>query len=203
MRNLFESIDEAILKAPHADFINLKNFVLAEYKINYHINDCFSITKLQGVSSKHQLLFQKFESRVQQSNLLFMVDSIFPIILSDLALDVLLGKVKSFREYIQAKRSPIEIGILANEEYLKYKFFQFVHSLLYSDVSSKKLCDGTPKTNKVFCIKNESGEIGFYTFYEQQELQLLLLDKLKLEIDLSSSTISKHSVKLCLKIYYP
>lgn len=194
---------EALIQSvSQADFINLKNLVLAEYKINYHINDCFSITKLEKVSSKHQLLFQKFESKVQQSNLLF-VDSIFPIILSDLALDVLLGKVTSFSEYIQAKRSPVEIGILANEEYLKYKFFQFVHSLLYSDVSSKKVCDGTPKTNKVFCIKNESGEIDFYTFYEQQVLQLLLLDKLKLEIDLSSSTISKHSVKLCLRIYFP
>jgi hypothetical protein len=193
-------MESSIHFVPQADFINLKNLVLAEYKINYHINDCFSITKLENVSSKHQLLFQKFENRVQQSNLLFMVDSIFPIILSDLALDVLLGKVTSFSEYIQAKRSPIEIGILANEEYLKYKFFQFVHSLLYSDVSSKKVCDETPKTNKVFCIKNESGEIDFYTFYEQQALQLLLLDKLMLEIDLSSSTVSKSNVKMNLLI---
>ncbi|MBP6303057.1 MAG: HpaII family restriction endonuclease [Bacteroidia bacterium] len=194
-------MESSMHSIPQADFINLKNLVLAEYKINYHINDCFSINKLEDVSSKHQLLFQKFESRVQQSNLLFMVDSIFPIILSDLALDVLLGKVTSFSEYIYAKRSPIEIGILANEEYLKYKFFQFVHSLLYSDVSSKKVCDGTLKTNKVFCIKNESGEIDFYTFYEQQVLQLLLLDKLKLEIDLKSSTVSKFNVKINLLIH--
>lgn len=199
MRNPFESIDEAKLKAPQADFINLKNLVLAEYKIHYHINDCFSITKLDEVSSKHQLLFQKFESKVQQTNLLF-VDSIFPIILSDIALDVLLGKVTSFSEYIHTKRNPIEIGILANEEYLKYKFFQFVHAMLYSNASSKKVCDGTLKTNKVFCIKNESGEILFYTLYEQQALQLLLLDKIKLEIDLTSSTVSKSNVKINLQM---
>jgi len=50
------------------------------------------------------LLFQKFENKIQQMNLV-LVDSYFPIILADLPLEVFINRVESFTEYIEANKS--------------------------------------------------------------------------------------------------
>jgi hypothetical protein len=50
-------------------FIKLHNTIFAEYNIIYHINDNFSIRELSEFLNKYQLLFIKFENKVQQLNL--------------------------------------------------------------------------------------------------------------------------------------
>jgi len=187
-------------ESKHPDFIKIQGQTFAEYTIIYHINDCYAIDELSKFRDKHQLLFQKFKNNKQQFNLA-LLDSRFPNIVADLALDVFLNNVTSFNDYILSKKSIIVIDTVIDEAYFKYKFFLFIHYLLYSDIASTKtLYKGEVETNKVFCIKNANGEIDFYSIYDQNKLQLLLLNKMKLEIDTNASSISKTEVRLCFKI---
>ena len=182
------------------DFINLKGKPFAECKIIYHINDCYSIKQLSEFRCKNQLLFQKFNSKTQQLNL-SLVDSIFPNILSDVALDVFLNKVSTFNEYIRAEKTILVISPERDKEYFKYKFFTFINYLLYRDIASNKIYKGKIHDIRNYCLKNKGGEIEFYSIYDQNELQLMLLDKMKLQIDLKSSSIGKEEVTLYLKIF--
>lgn len=84
------------------EFINLKNIKFSDYQIIYHVNDGFKVNNLQDFKFKEQLLFQQFKNRTQQLNLMF-VDTIFPMILADLALLVILKKTKSLADYINSK----------------------------------------------------------------------------------------------------
>lgn len=181
------------------NIIKLKGKFFSEYKIIYHINDCFSVKKLSNFNSKHQLLFQKFENKVQQINLV-LIDSFFPVILADVALEVFLNKVNSFNEYIEAKKPIIVFDANRDKDYFKHKFFTFIHLLLYSEIDSDKICKGDIQTDKIFCIRNDLSELQFYSIYEQSQLQLMLLDRMNLEINFKSSSISKEEVKLNLQI---
>lgn len=96
-------------------FIHLKEKVFAEYKIIYHINDGYAIKELSRFSSKHQLLFQKFSNKIQQMNLMY-VDSIFPIHLADVALELFFNRVSAFRSYgfLEKKFVVIDEGMDVN-----------------------------------------------------------------------------------------
>lgn len=188
------------LEEDKREFIKLKGRTFAKYKIIYHINDCFHIDDLSRFSIKHQLLFQKFESREQQINLMY-VDSIFPIILADLALDVFLQKVYSFHDYLSSEKSIFVSFVGSSNLYFRHKIVSFIKLLAYSDISEEKYSKGKIDSEKIFCIKDELGSTNFYTIYDQHKLVDLLVDKMKLEIDLKSSFISKTEVSLYLKIF--
>lgn len=116
-------------------FINLNNLTFAEYVIVYRINDLYSINVLSKFSSKHQLLFQRFERKNQQMNLMF-VDSIFANILADVTLEVFLNETTSFSKYI-GSQSKIKLVARKDEDrFFKYKFLNFIHMLLYSDIAT-------------------------------------------------------------------
>ena len=182
-------------------FIKLKELTFAEYDIIYHINDCFSINQLSAVHSKHQLLFTKYSDKIQQMNLV-LIDSLFPTILADVALEVFLNKVTTFQQYIQLKKTFSVIDSINDRHYLKHKFVSFIHHLLYSEISSKAVCTGEIQSDKVYCLKNSAGELQFYSIFEQNELQLMLLDKLQLQINHKSSSISDEQIKLSLQIKF-
>lgn len=180
-------------------YINLQGKTLGNYLITYHVNDCYKISELSKFSFKHQLLFQKFESKIQQMNLM-LIDSVFPIILADLTLEVFINDIKSFNQYI-ASENKIKIMNISDEmNYFEYKFYHFIYYLLYSKIALNKVCKGESLLNMVYSLKNKMGELERYSIYERNILQLILLNRIKLEIDLASSSINKHQVKLCLNL---
>jgi len=185
-----------------ASFINLKGKIFAEYNIIYRINDKFSVSNLSQFKNKYQLLFQRFESKVQQLNLV-MIDSLFPSILSDIALEVFLNNISSFNQYIDLKKTikVIDADSKVEKEYFKYKFLTFIHQLLYSEIATDNVFNGKILTDRIYCLKNNNGEIEFYSFFEQNKLQQLLFEKMRIEINLDTSSISRKEVKLCLKIF--
>lgn len=182
-------------------FMNLRNKTFAKYFIKYRINDLYSINEITKFRSKHQLLFQKIENINQQVNLA-IVDSVFANILADVLLEVFLNNISTFNQYISTKN---KISLVDKKDeliYFKYKFFNFIHFLLYSEIALNKTFKGEISSDRVYCIKNVSGEIEYYSYFDQAELQLKLLDDLQLEIDLDSSSISNKTVKLCLRIFH-
>ena len=182
-------------------FIKLKELTFGEYSIIYHINDCFSINQLSAIHSKHQLLFTKYSDKIQQMNLV-LIDSLFPAILADVALEVFLNEVSTFKQYIQLKKTITVIDRVNDKNYLKHKFLSFIHHLLYSEISSNKVCIGEIQSDKIYCLKNSTGELQFYSIYEQNELQLMLLDNMNLVINRESSSITDEQIKLSLQIKF-
>ena len=182
-------------------FINLSKKTFARYFFEYRINDLYTINELTKFRSKHQLLFQKLGNINQQVNLA-IVDSVFANILADVLLEVFLNHISTFNQYILTKN---KISIVEKKDeivYFKCKFFNFIHFLLYSGIALNKTFKGEISSDRIYCIKNTSGEIEYYSFLDQAELQLKLLDDLQLEIDLDFSSISNKTVKLCLRIFH-
>jgi hypothetical protein len=180
-------------------FTHLKGKVFAEYNIIYHINDGYSIKELNQFSTKHQLLFQKFSSKVQQMNLMF-VDSIFPIHLADVALETFLNEVSSFKEYTFLQKDFVVIDIKRDINYFTRKFYDFILHLLFSNIASDTVFREEIQRDNVYCLKDESGELRYYSIYEQRELQDLLFDKMRLEINLKDSFIRKQNLTLSFRI---
>ncbi|MFM9838829.1 MAG: HpaII family restriction endonuclease [Cyclobacteriaceae bacterium] len=181
--------------------ITLKNRTFAEYSFVYRINDAYSINDLSKFHGKHQLLFQKLESKSQQLNLVF-VDSVFANVLADVVLEVFLNEINSFNQYSISKSKIKLVDEKDESRYFKYKFFNFIHLLLYSDIATSNAFKGNEFSDRVYYFKNKFGELEYFSIYEQSKLQLKLLDELNLEIDFDSSSISDQMIKLCLKISY-
>jgi len=188
------------LEENQRDFINLKGKNFADYQIIYHINDCYQITDLSRFRTKDQLLFQKFESKEQQMNLMY-VDTIFPILLSELALFVFVDEVKSFEDYLKLKKQVRILQIESDKFYLKYKIIDFIKQLVYSNIAGKTYSNGHFYNDRIYCIKNDFGEIDFYSIIDQLKLFNFLIKKIKLEIDFNSSRVTENEVNLCLKIF--
>lgn len=183
------------------DFIALNNKLVAEYFLIFRINDSYSINEISKFKNKHQLLFQKVEDKSQQLNLMF-VDSVFVNILADLALEVLLKNISSIQEYILSKEKIKLVEDLNEVNYYRYKFSDFIHLVLFGDISSAKQFKYELFTDRVFCLKNISGELEYFSIYEQKELQAKLLNESKVEIDYNVSSISNQEVKLCLRFIF-
>lgn len=183
------------------DFIALNNKLVAEYFLIFRINDSYSINEISKFKNKHQLLFQKVEDKSQQLNLMF-VDSVFVNILADLALEVLLKNISSIQEYILSKEKIKLVEDLNEVNYFRYKFSDFIHLVLFGDISSAKQFKHELFTDRVFCLKNISGELEYFSIYEQKELQAKLLNESKVEIDYNVSSISNQEVKLCLRFIF-
>lgn len=188
-----------MVKILPANFIHLKQLVLGEYNFIYHTNDGHKITRLWKFSSKHQLLFQKLENKVQQMNLM-LVDSVFPVLLADIVLEVFLNKVRSLKEYKEKAKIDLGLRIPVDEKYLKYKFKDFLELSLYSNISSKHVCNGDMDTSKVFYFKDNEGELKYYSMYERFLLFDHLVDTMQLKIDFKKSFIHGAEVSLCLSI---
>lgn len=194
-----QSFSPSLINTTQPNFIHLKNKTFAEYNFTYHINDGYSVKELTKFNDRNQLLFQKINSKVMQMNLM-MVDSVFPLLLSEVVISVFLDKSESFQEYIDEKKSIFISNKEYDSELLKYKFRQFIHYLLFSDIFSKNVFNGNIDSNKVYYIKDENRELKYYSTFEQNELQELMFQKMKLEIDLKKSIIRKDEVEICLRI---
>ncbi len=188
------------LEERKSTFININNKTLATYSFVYKINDAYSVDNLNKFKSKSQLLFQKIEDKNQQLNLMF-VDSAFANILADVALEVFLKGISSFSEYLNSKTKIKILEEKEEEQYFKYKFNHFIHLLLYTDISSSKVFNGEILTDRVYCFKNNIGELDYFTIYDQSKLQLKLFNELKLKIDFDHSTIEGGMVKLGVGVW--
>jgi hypothetical protein len=181
--------------------IPLKNKLLAEYRIVYHINEGYAIKRLVAFSGRYQLLFTRYQSKVQHKNLM-QVDSIFPNLLADVALDVLLYKVNSFSEYIQREKSIIVISPKIDKSYFRHIFKSFIHCLLFSEIASaKNKYTGVLNKGKLYCLEHNKEKIFFDFLLQPKGLKELLLEKIKLQVNTRASAFVKGDVVLCLEVY--
>jgi hypothetical protein len=181
------------------DFIQLKGLTLATYVIVYRINDGYSATDISQIHSKFQLLFQRFGNLHQQRNLM-MVDSVFPVLMADIALEVLLGVVRSLREYIGSEKTLKIVPDGYEELYLPHKFHDFIELLVYSDIASKHSSKVERDFRRIYCRKSTADEFEYFTLYERLKLYDYLMREMRLEIDWEKSGIKGHEARLCLRL---
>jgi len=183
------------------NFIHLKDKIFAEYNFIFHINDGYLINALSNFNSKDQLLFQKIKSKTLQLNLM-MVDSIFPLILADVTLEVFLNGIRSFHEYAQLKNKIVINDLKLECNYLEYKFKNFIHYLLFSDIASQTTFKGIINLDRVYYLKNKIEELKYYSIFEQKEIQELLYINARLEINIDKSFINDDKANICLTIRF-
>ena len=132
-----------------------------------------------------------------------LVDSVFPIILAKVALQTLFGKISSLQDYIDLNKFLVVIDSETDKIYFRNKFIEFIHQLLFTNIASENVCKGEEDREKIFYLKKESSEIEYYPIFRQIELQKLLLEKMRLEINLKNSKMSKTEVILNLRVFVP
>lgn len=196
MKNMILSKTEKNREIVKLNFINLTNLHFAEYEIVFRVNDGYNFKSASEISFKEHLIFQSIKNKNQQLNLM-LIDSVFPIILADMALLVLLGKVKNLNDYLNSKEKIIFPQIINDKIYFERKIMDFINGLLYGEVSGKHIWNGDTDNSRVFCIKNKTDKLDFYSIYERNNLFELLKSKMKIES--SSIKINKiNEVKICL-----
>lgn len=182
-----------------SSFIPLRNKEIAKFSFVYHINDCYSIIKIDKINAKNQLFLQKLRNKNQQHNLVF-VDSVFLSFPSDLTIEVLLGKMSCFEDYVYKKRCFTILPKLNNYKYLFYKFTIFSDLLLFSDIAMKKPSKGEWDSTKIYYLKQE-GEIEYYTLCMSKEQRDFLLRHFKVRIIKDESFIRQRKAILTLQVY--
>ena len=182
------------------NFINLTNRQFAEYEIVFRVNDGYIIKSISDISVKEQLLFQQFKNKNQQLNLM-LIDSAFPIILADMALLVLLGRIKNLNDYLNSNERIIFPQIINDKIYFERKIMDFINGLLYGEVGGKGVWNGNTDNSRVFCIKNKTDKFDFYSIYERKNLFELLKLKMRIE-NMSLNFTSNKNTSICLKLSF-
>jgi hypothetical protein len=172
-----------LLSQKRPDFISLTNRHFAEYEIVFRVNDGYDLNSIGDISFKEQLLFQRFKNKNQQLNLM-LIDSVFPIVLADMALLVLLRKVKNLNDYLNSNERIIFPQIINDKIYFERKIMDFMNGLLYGEVGGKDVWTGDTDNRKVFCIKNTTDELDFYSIFDRNKLLELLKSKMKIEVNI-------------------
>ncbi len=174
-------------------FIHLKGLDLGSFSIIYHVNDGYSILELSRVSSKEQLLFQKLVSRNQQLNLM-MVDSIFPLMMAEMATMVLIKGPMTCAQYVQTGNS------VYGEFLMEHKLHQFIHHLLYADVAAEKPFDGELDHERVYYRNGANEEIEYYSIYEQRLLEAYVFQNAIMDIDHAKSGLEEKEARIVLRV---
>lgn len=201
MRILRPQPSELSLKYPEIEFIHLKGKIFAEYNIIYRVNDCYNIKNLDRVTGKHQLLFQKFENKIQQFNLI-IVDSVFSNIIADFTLEILLTEISSFNEYINLRKDSIMVSREWDRKFYRYKFNTFIHYLTFSNIHTKEVCKGEIYQDIVYCKKGRDRRIDYYPIYCLSEIQKMFLQQMKIQINHSKSYIINQEANVCLEMFF-
>lgn len=182
------------------NFINLTNRKFAEYEILFRVNDVFELNSINDIKFKEHLLFQRFKNKNQQLNLM-LIDSAFDLILADIALLVLLGKITNLKDYINSKERIVFPQIINDKDYFERKIMDFINGLLFGEVGGKKEWNGETDNRRVFFIKNPNDELVFYSIYESKNLFELIKSKMKIE-NMASNLVSKNKYVICLKLSF-
>jgi hypothetical protein len=73
--------------------------------------------------------------------------------------------------------------------------------LLYSNISAHEVFDGKEQTTRVYCSKNATESIQYFSIYERNALIDKLMNELKMAIVLSKFIDSNNQIIINLKFY--
>lgn len=184
-----------------SESIVLNSKQLASYSLVFNVNYKDNIIKLSDLSSKDQVRIRQFESFYQQNNFVY-IDMLFANVLADIVLDVYLGKVFTFYDYIHLPKS---FQLFDKEEDMRYfnsSISQFVDYLLYSDIAKMEYSSGELNRTLNYTIKCDQTSLQFNELNYLDLIQIGV-STLTLRIDLDKSYVTNlNEVILCLVIAF-
>ena len=186
-------------------FIKLKNQTIASYAIQYNINQCFHLKQVGQINSKHQFYFKGLLEKEQVYQLM-LVDTAFAEVASKLAQEVLLKKVKTLRKFISIHKHATIINGYTDAFYYQYKFEHWLMQLFFPEENvhlnkqSKK--QFSANTRSVYVLKNDKGELAYFSIFERIIFFELLFDLMQLRIDFKKSTIENETLTLIMNLEF-
>lgn len=186
-------------KPTPSNFIPLNNIKLGCYTFLFKVPPSYHIKTPEQFSSKTQLYFLDIKPKRLFTNLEY-VDSVFYRIWADAALLLFLGKIKSMEDYISSPHIQRFTAKGDDEIYLRHKFWQFLHYLLYGDIGFNKAFTGNTNLHRIYCLKDAEGQLQYFPLYVEKELMPFLMKELKLRIEPSSVLLKQNVFKFDLVI---
>ena len=186
-------------------FIKLKNKTIASYTIQYNINQCFHLQHVEQISAKHQFYFKSLLKKEQVYELM-LVDRAFAEIVGKLAQEVLVKKVKTLREFISIHKHSTIVNGYTDAFYYQYKFEHWLMQLFFPEENSMLNKHSKTKlsanTRSVYVLKNDKGELAYFSVFERIKFFELLFDLMQLRIDLEKSTIENETLTLLMNLEF-
>ncbi len=190
---------QQVFEDDNREFIKLKNLIFATYNIIYCIREDYNVREFSELRAKSQLEFIRFVNRFQEQNLT-LIDSNFPTLLADIAIEVMTNRVKSLSDFIVRNQPFNSLIEQHNALYESDKIQDFIELLVYSDIASKHLSKGERDFTKIFKCRKTANEIEYFTLFERLKLYEYLKNNILLEIDWNKSEINGREVSLVLRI---
>lgn len=163
------------------DFIKLHQLCLGEYVLIYRKETVISEDENISNSENQSFQFVGIENKNQELNL-FYIDSAFPKLLAEVACYVYEFKLDCLNDFLEYKFNHLNTQAEFEQQFMKKRFTDFLHLLLYADLSNPIVNQIHFNNDKIFCSKNDNGELVFYTIYELKFLLDRLMNHLKFHI---------------------
>jgi hypothetical protein len=135
-----------------------------------------------------------------------LVDTAFAEVIGKLVQKVLLGKVKTLNDFILLHQQSTIIDGYTNAFYYQFKFENWLRQLFFPEEHLLKNKDFKiqflASTNCVYVMKNQIGELEYFSIYDGEKFFKILIEKIQLGIDFKQSKIEKEILTLVLKLEF-
>jgi hypothetical protein len=167
------------------------------YLAKYHLNLKENVLDHEYVEPEDSMHKMTFLDKKQYLNLIY-IDSKFPAIFAELCWYVYQKKLNSFNEYVELKESTFKKNKKFDAKFLKQKFYDFIYFLLYA-VEPLELSNRIQfNKDKIYCLKNNSGVLEYYSVYENKQLIEKLYHELSLEIMINTDMSASERIHLSI-----
>lgn len=187
------------------DFIKLKNQTIASYAIQYNINQCYNLQHVEQISTRHQFYYKGLLEKEQLYELM-LIDSAFAEVVGKLAQQVLLKKVKTLREFLSIHKHATIINGYTDAFYYQFKFEHWLMQLFFpaENVNLKKqsTTQFSANTRSVYVLKNDKGELAYFSLFERKKFLEILFDLMQLRIDFNKSSIENETLTLVMNLEF-
>jgi len=135
-----------------------------------------------------------------------LVDTAFAEVLGKLAQEVLLNKVKTLREFLFLYDQSTILKGYTDAFYYQFKFEHWLMQLFFPKENliqhkhSKK--HFAANTNSIYVLKNEPGELLYYSIFNSKKFFEMLFDLMQLRIDFKKSKIEDETLTLVMHLEF-
>lgn len=193
------NIQSAFDADEHA-YIELRNRDLASYTIVYKINEGCSVSAPDDIKAGYQVRFLRYENDTLQQNLK-SVHSGFDFLLAEIALEVFIGHVNTFEDFLNFNLQFTPSKEINNVLYIGDFIQDFIELLVYSDIAENKPASGVRDFTKLLGVSSaHNNKPVFYNLYDRLKLYARLRKEIQLEIDRKNVLLAGRELTIELRL---
>ena len=172
----------------NSNFIHLKNLLLADYTFIYKMDKNSTEPNIKTIGRVGDLKFKSLKNKTQYLNLM-MIESSLPDILWNIILNLIKEENYTLtRTIINMNFEKLSLK-KEIETSTKYQLKKLLHHLLFSNISSSNVFNGTMENDRIYYFKMHDGELKYLSVFELNDLLDLVYSKSYFQIDLKKSFI--------------